>query len=157
MIFSGCDFIYKNNGRMGHSETKVEALDNNSEVSIYLPDKNKFNLLDGTILELDTAWTEVSFWYKNNKRIYDTSHGFHFSIPFKKEIPESFTFSFSLADKTNEIFTNGSGEKLVQLCPKNLFYEMKVLLEQKDPDTAKGWTNSIITDTITFKRIAEHR
>lgn len=155
-IISGCDFIYKDNGRFGQSETKEEALKNNSEVSTYLPDKYKFNLLDGTTLKLDTAWTEVSFSFKNEKRIYDATYGYHFSIPFKKEVPESFTFSFSLADKSNQSFTNGGGEKLIQLCPKHLYDEMKVLLEQKDPDTSKGWTHSIITDTITFKRITKH-
>jgi hypothetical protein len=155
-IISGCDFIYKDNGRFGNSESKEEALKNNSEVSTYLPDKYKFSLLDGTILQLDTAWTEISFSYKNGKRIYDSSNGFHFSIPFKKEVPESFTFSLSLADTTNRSFTNGGGEKLIQLCPTNLYDEMKVVLEQKDPDTSKGWTHRIITDTITFKRIEKH-
>ena len=156
-IISGCDFIYKDNGTSGHSETKEEALTNGSTVSTYLPDKYKFNLLDGTTLNLDTAWTEVSFSHNNNIRMLDSANGFHFSIPFKKETPESFTFTFSLADKSNQSFTNGSGEKLIQLCPKHLYDEMKVLLEQKDPDTSKGWTHTIITDTITFKRTTKRK
>ena len=152
-VISGCDSIYKNNGTFGHSESKEEAIRNNSPVFQYLPNKDKFKLLDGTLLNLDTAWTEVSFSYKNNNRVLDSAYGFHFSIPFKKEIPESFTFDFSLADKSNQLFTNGNGEKLCQLCPTHLFSEMKVLLEQKDPDTSKGWIHPIITDTITFRRI----
>jgi len=151
--FLSCDFVYKDNGAFGHSETKKEALENGSEVLMYLPNIKQFKLLDGTTLKIDTAWTEVSFSYKNNERILDSTYGFNFSIPFKKEIPNSFTFNFSLADKRNELFTNGGGEKLIQLCPTKLYNEMKVLLEQKDPDTTKGWTHPIITDTITFIKV----
>ena len=104
-------------------------------------------------MTIDTAWTEVSFSYKNNNRVLDSTYGFHFSIPYKKTVPNSFTFTFSLLDTTNRMFTNGIEEDLCQLCPIYLKDEMKVLLEQKDTDTSKGWTNPIITDTITFRRI----
>ena len=146
----GCD---NGNGLFGHSETKEEAKKKGSTVIEYVPDKTKFNLLDGTKMQIDTAWTELSFTYNNGKRILDSRYGYHFSIPFKKAILESFTFSFSLADSTNRMFTNGIGDDLVQLCPRKLQDKMQVLLEQKDTDTSIGWMHSIITDTITFTKI----
>ena len=155
IVISSCDFIYKDNGRFGHSETKEEAFINGSEVYIYLPDKDSFKLIDNSILKIDTAWTEESFSYKNNNRVLDNSWGYHFSIPIKQKEQETFTFTFSLADTNNRVFTNGAGDNLIQLCPLNLYDTMKVVLEQKDPDTLIGWTHSIITDTITFKRISK--
>lgn len=146
----GCD---GDNGLFGHSETKEEAKANGSTVLEYVPDRKNFNLLDGTKMQIDTAWTEISFTYHNGKRVLDSTYGFLFSIPFEKHAGDSFTFSFGLADTTNRVFTNGIGENLCQLCPKHLFDKMQVLLEQKDPDTTKGWTHPIITDTITFTKI----
>lgn len=140
-------------GRFGHSETKEEAAANGSPVLRYVPNKYSFSLLDGTTILIDTAWTEVSFSYHNGKRVVDSSNGYHFSIPFIKKVPGSFTFTFSLSDEGNQVFTNGIGETLVQICPKTLYKEIKVLLEQKDPDTSKGWTNPIILDTITFRQL----
>ncbi|MFZ4770590.1 MAG: hypothetical protein ACOYLO_10460 [Ferruginibacter sp.] len=150
VLFTSCD---NQNGLFGHSKTKEEAKANGSRVLEYVPDKTNFNLLDGTKMLIDTAWTEMSFTNKDGKRIIDTTYGYHFSIPFKKEIAGSFTFSFSLADTTNRVFTNGMDENLAQLCPKNLYDKMEILLEQKDTDTSKGWTHPIITDTIVFSKI----
>lgn len=152
-IFS-CHFANKTDGLFGHSKTREEARKNGSEVILFLPDKNIFHLLDGTVLTLDTAWTEVSFSFKKGKRDLDSSYGFHFSIPFKKERPNMFTFHFSLLDTTNRMFTNGMEENLTQLCPKKIYNEMRIILDQKNPDTSKGWTNPIVTDTIIYKRIS---
>lgn len=153
--FFSCNLFHKDDGEglFGHSKTKEEAIANGSNVVTYVPNKYSFSLLDGTTLIIDTAWTEESFTYHNGKRVIDSSHGYHLSIPFKKKIPDSFTFTFDLADKTNEKFTNGIGENLCQLCPSSLFDEMEVLLVQKDPDTSKGWTNPIILDTIVYRRL----
>lgn len=141
----------------GHSKTKEEAKANGSQVLQYVGDKTNFELLDGTELQIDTAWTEENFTYKNGKRILDARDGYHFSIPFKQANPKKFTFTFSLLDTTNRMFTNGIGSDLCQLVPKMLMDEMHVLLEQKDPDTSKGWTNPIITDTITFRKVVGGR
>ena len=154
-LLTGCDFFHEDNGLFGHSKSRQEALKNGSSVYSYVADKNKFKLLDGTTLTTDTAWTEVSFTYKNGERVLDSSYGFHFSIPFKKSTPNTFTFTFSLLDTTNQMFTNGIDEDLCQLCPLILKDDMKVILEQKDTDTSKGWTNPIVTDTITYRRIIE--
>ncbi len=154
-FFYSCDFFYKDNGTFGRSNTKDEARKNGSEVFLYLPNKNEFQLLDGTTLTTDTAWTEVSFTYNKGQRVLDSSFGFIFSIPFKQFDPTKFTFNFTLFDTSNRVFTNGIGDDLCQLYPKKLKDEIKVILEQKDTDTSKGWTNPIVTDTITFKRLAK--
>lgn len=142
-----------NNGLFGYSETKEEAKDSNPQVLEYLPNKKLFHLLDGTDMNVDTAWTEPSFTYHNGKRVYDGRYGYNFSIPYKIKDPNKFTFVLSLADTTNQMFTNGMGANNCQLAPKQLYDTMKVLLEQKDTDTSKGWLNPIITDTITFTRL----
>ena len=149
---TGCD---NENGLFGHSKTKEEAKANGSTVVEYIPDKKDFNLLDGTKMQVDTAWTELSFTYNNGKRDIDSTYGYHFSVPVQNNNLENYTFTFSLLDTLNQAFTNpGPGKDgLSQLCPKHLYDKMKVLLEQKDPDTTKGWTHSIITDTITFTKI----
>ena len=154
-MLTSCEFFHKDNGLFGHSKTRQEALKNGSPIYSYVPDKNIFQLLDGTILITATAWTEISFTYKNGERVLDSSYGFHFSIPFKKAAPNTFTFTFSLLDTTNQMFMNGISEDLCQLCPLNLSDQMKVILEQKDTDTSKGWTNPIVTDTITYRRLTE--
>lgn len=148
----GCD---NGNGLFGHSQTKEEAKANGSTVLEYVPDKTNFNLLDGTMMQVDTAWTEISFTYKDGKKIFDSSYGYHFSIPVNNNNLENFSFTFGLLDTSNRAFTNpGPGkEGLCQLCPKNLYDKMQVILEQKNPDTSKGWTKPIISDTIVFTKV----
>jgi len=152
LLLLGCD---NSDGLFGHSKSKGEAKANGSTILEYLPNKSTFKLLDGTEMKVDTAWTEISFTYKNGKRILDSSYGYHFSIPARNDSLQNFTFNFALLDKKNQMFTNaGPGEDgLSQLCPKVLFDDMKVILEQKNPDTSKGWMNPIITDTIIFTKI----
>ena len=150
LTMAGCD---NGNGLFGHSKTKEEAKGNGSTIVEYVPDKKNFNLLDGTKMQIDTAWTEISFTYKNGDKVFDSAYGYNFAVPYKREDPESFSFTFSLADTANRVFTNGREKNACQLHPRTLYDKMQVLLEQKDTDTSKGWMHPIITDTITFTRI----
>jgi hypothetical protein len=127
-ILIGCN----NNGTFGHSETKEEAKANGSTTE-YVPNKNNFLLLDGTKMQIDTAWTEVSFTYKDGKKVFDATRGYNFSVPYKREDPENFSFNFSLVDTTNMVFTNGREENVCQLHPRILYDQIAVLLEQKNP------------------------
>jgi hypothetical protein len=153
LFISGCDFIYKNNGTFGSSHTKEDAINNGEEILQYLPNKNTFELIDSTTLQIDTAWTEMSFTYKNGERIYDFRFGYIFNVPFQKEVPNSFTFSFELLDKSNQEFTNGIGEDKCELRPKILKDTLKIILEQKNSEKEVGWISPIITDTIVFIKI----
>ncbi|WP_462254870.1 hypothetical protein [Ferruginibacter sp.] len=150
LTLASCD---NSEGLFGHSETKEQAKANGSTVIEYVPDKVTFDLLDGTQMKIDTAWTEVSFTYHNGNEILDSAYGFHFGIPFKIKDEKSFTFNFQLLDTTNRVFTNGRGRKICYLCPRTLHDTMKIILEQKTPDTSIGWLKPIITDTIIFTRI----
>jgi hypothetical protein len=148
----GCD---NSNGLFGRSDTKEEARSRGSNVTEYLPDKTNVILLTGKKMRIDTAWAEISFTYKEGKKISDSTYGYNFTIPFTEEVHTkyNFPFSFGLADSSNRMFTNGMGLKECQLRPIYLFDTMKVLLEQKNPDTSLGWLKPIITDTITFVKI----
>lgn len=151
VAFVGCS--NNENGLYGHSETRAEAKANGSNVLEYIPNKKKFELLDGTSMQIDTAWTEVSFTYMDGKNIIDSADGYNFTVPFKIRNTKSFTFTFSLADTTNRMFGNGRGDNDCQLRPIHLYDTMKVLLKQKNPDTSFGWMKPIITDTIIFTKI----
>ena len=106
-------------------------------------------------MQIDTAWTEESFTYHNGKRVLDSSYGYDFAVPVKNDSIENFTFTFGLLDTTNRMFTNPGPEQdgFCHLNPRKLFNEIKIILEQKDPDTSKGWLNRFITDTITFRKL----
>jgi hypothetical protein len=148
--FIGCD---NGNGLFGHSKTKNEAKANGSTVVEYVPNKTNFQLLDGTKMEIDTAWTEISFTYYNGQKIFDSTYGFNFAIPYTREDREKFSFNFGLADTTNRVFTNGREINVCQLHPRTLKDKMEVLLEQKNLDTAYGWMKPIISDTIVFTKV----
>ena len=137
----------------GHSRSREEAKANDNTVIDYVPNQKIFKLLDGTTMQIDKAWTEISYTYKNGKKVFDPAYGYNFAVPYKREDPESFSFTFGLADTTNRMFTNGREEKACKLHPLQLYDEMKVILEQKNPDTSKGWLNPIVTDTIIFKKV----
>ncbi|RYG18388.1 MAG: hypothetical protein EOO07_09045, partial [Chitinophagaceae bacterium] len=117
-------------GLFGHSKSKEEAKANGGTVLEYVPNKKIFKLLDGTKMQIDTAWAEVSFTFKDGRNILDSTYGYNFAIPYKREDPESFSFNFGLADTTNRMFTNGREANVCQLHPIHLFDEIKVILNR---------------------------
>lgn len=119
----------------------------------FVSNKTSFNLLDGTKMQVDTAWMEISFTYKNGKNIFDTAYVYNFAMPYRLENRESFTFNFNLVDTTNMVFTNARENNECQLHPRYLSNEMEVILKQIDTATTIGWKHSIITDTITFTKV----
>lgn len=151
LIYMSCN----NDGLFGRSKNKEESNANGSLVKEYIPDTKKIVLLDGTSMYIDTAWAEVSYTYHGGKRVLDTAYGYNFSIPVKNDNIKRFTFTFSLLDTTNRVFTNPGPDKdgLTQLCPRYLHDKMEILLKQKNPDTTYGWLKPIVTDTIIFSII----
>ena len=81
-------------GLFGHSQTREEAKASGSTVIEYVASKSKFKLLDGTDMQIDTAWTKVSFTFYNGRRVLDSSDGYHFSIPVRNDSLKNFTFEF---------------------------------------------------------------
>jgi hypothetical protein len=149
---SGCDSV---DGLFGHSRSKEEAKANGSTVVQYVPNKVRFELLDGTEMNIDTAWTEISFTYRNGERVLDSSDGFVFAIPVQNDSLRNFTFTFGLLNVSNQMFTNPGPESdgFCRLRPKQLYDEMHIILEHKNQDRTKGWKNPFITDTITFTKL----
>jgi hypothetical protein len=150
LVVIGCNNM---DNLYGHSKTKEEAKRNGSPVLEYLPVKNNYQLRDGDIIKIDTAWTEISFYYKNGERVLDSSDGFVFTIPFRRPRPDIPNFSLSLADTNNRVFTNGTAKDYTQIRPRRLSDTMLIALKQPNPDTSIGWRHGIVTDTIVFIRI----
>ena len=110
---------------------KKEAIANGASVVEYIPDKTSFKLLDGTKMQIDTAWTEESFTYHNGKRVLDNSDGYDFAVPVKNDSIKNFTFTFGLLDTTNRMFANPGPEQdgFCHLYPKKLNSQIKIILE----------------------------
>ena len=125
----GCD---NSDGLFGHSDSKKEAIANGANVIEYMPDKTTFKLLDGTKMQIDTAWTEESFTYHNGKRVLDNSYGYNFAVPVKNDSIDNFTFTFGLLDTANRMFTNPGPEQdgFCHLNPRKLFDEIKPVLNK---------------------------
>ena len=125
------------------TKTDKDPQEVRTEQVLYSPTPNNFILLDSTRLSIFTAKTEIS--YDNDDKILNT--GFPLEILFEKEKPENFQFELRLlGDK----YAGGieEGRKIIRM--DELKDTVRVVLEQKNPDSNKGWTEPIITDTINF-------
>ena len=116
-----------------------------TENILYSPTPNKFKLLDGTQLIIFTAKTEI--YHDKNDSIMNKQYTLE--ILFEKEKPENFQFELRLLG--NE-YAGGIEDGRKLLYTDKLTDTIKVILEQKNPNPDKGWTEPIITDTINFIR-----
>lgn len=151
-LMNSCD---SGDGLFGHSKSIEEARSEKYGFRIYVSDIREFKLIDGSRMLIDTAWREVSFTYKNGKKIPDSLFGYNFSIPYKFSGKQEFKVLLRLMDSSNVFFTNGMNPDVCFLRPKRLYDTMNVLLEQKNPDTSLGWLKPIISDTINFIRLSQ--
>ena len=119
---------------------------------LFLPDKNEFELLNNTIIRIDTACTSKDN-YINGK----VNNSYNFRIPIISNNNERMKFGFQLLNKSNQFGTseNGSDCKVLQL--KKLNDKIIVLIKQKNPNKNIGWKKPIITDTITYRKIKEEK
>lgn len=116
----------------------------------YLPNKQNFILLNKSKLFIDTSIIKIAI-DKNGKEINSgKSIGYYLTILFKKENKNDFQFEFKILGNQ---FTNGITDSSQEVHLNELKNEIKVLIEQKNPDTSLGWQKPIITDTLIFKRI----
>jgi len=123
-----------------------------TEVLKYLPNKQYFVLLDNNKMQIDTSTINISYDKDNNQIKNKNSKGYKLHIPFKKQVKGSFQFEFKILGEKH-------GESIYE-ASKNFNFndlknEYKIILEQKNPNKALGWTQPIITDTLIFKRIVK--
>lgn len=124
-----------------------------TEIIKYLPNKQQFVLLDSSKMQIDTCSINISY-DKDGKRLNDTkSKGYSLHIPFTKQKEGSFQFELRIAGNEYAGGINGNSKDLHFM---DLSNEYKIVLEQKNPDTAFGWTKPIVTDTLIFKQIIKH-
>lgn len=115
----------------------------------YLPNKSQYQLLDSSIVKIDTPTITLSY---NKYDVLLSSHkpfGYILTIPFRKYNAKDFQFEFKILDVNfinHEISETSKVLELVSL--KDHYY---ILLEQQSVTT--GWKEPIITDTITITRI----
>ncbi|HLK28303.1 MAG TPA: hypothetical protein VKT28_06965 [Puia sp.] len=144
----------KRMGRYGTSDNISKSKEQNLYRAIYKPDKFQMQLLDSSIIKIDTGWAEAMWSYdKNGQPIIAEQAGYNFVIPIVKQEFEKFLFIFTLADTSNRASPNGIEEFRCVLNPKRLSDTFNILLEQKNPDTTYGWTKPLIYDTIKFFKI----
>ena len=125
------------------TKTNKNPKEKRTELVLYTSIPSCFSLLDSTKLIIFSAKTEIS--YDKDNKILNTNYPLE--ILFKKQKPENFQFNLMLVG--NE-YSGGieDGRKLIQL--EKLTDTIRIVLEQKNPDPNKGWTEPIITDTINF-------
>lgn len=127
------------------TKTDKDPNEKRTEQVLYSPIPNNFTLLDSTRLSIFTAKTEIS--YDEDDKVLNTNYPLE--ILFEKEKPGNFQFELRLVGNK---YTGGieDGRKLIQL--DKLTDTVRIVLEQKNPEPDKGWTEPIITDTINFIR-----
>lgn len=117
----------------------------------YLSEKDKFTLLDSTILTIDTAYIEM--WYNRaNERIDNAKPMYRLEVPFYKKHQDKYNVSFRLLEGGRSL---GINENKQQLFVDDIKEEYYLILEQKNPDTSIGWLAPINTDTFAIKRVKE--
>lgn len=151
-VFISCMNIGdKREGEFGTSDNISISKSRKLYRAMYIPNLYKFQLLDKSIVSIDTAWAEAMWTYnKNGNPVIMEKIGYNFVIPIKKQDFAKFLFDFSLADTNNQAFTNGIEARRCVLNPKILKDTINVIVEEKNPDTAYGWIKPIITGTIRF-------
>ena len=132
------------------TQKKESEKENWTENVMYSPTPNTFKLLDSTKLIIFTAKTEIN--HDKNDSILNSQY--NIEILFEKEKPEKFQFDLGIL---GEKYNGGleDGRKLLHI--DKLTDTIKVVLEQKNPNPDKGWTEPITTDTINFIRRIEKK
>jgi len=146
---------YKGAGGFGVSEDITTSKSKNLYRFKYCPNKIKFKLLDSSYIQIDTAWTEIMWSYDEQCNPSPAeAFGYNFVVPIVKQAFDKFVFTLSLADTSNESFTNGIEENRCVLNPSKLLDTIGIILEQKNPNE-NGWKEKIVTDTIIFIKKSE--
>lgn len=121
-----------------------------AEIVKYLPNKQQFILLDSSHLKIDTCTIKVSY-DKDGKRLNDLkAKGYNLYIPFNQKPDSNFQFDLQIV---GENYNGGIYKNSKNFYIKELKDGYKIILMQKNPDTAFGWTKPITTDSLIFRRL----
>lgn len=115
------------------------------EVISFHPSKSHFVLLDSSWMKIQSSELEISKF--NMDKTVNTTYAF--KIKFDTEYPDKFRFQFRLVGNK---YAGGMSEREKVFLVAKYTDTIKVLLEQKNPDSSIGWTMPVITDTIVFVR-----
>lgn len=115
------------------------------EVISFHPSKSHFVLLDSSWMKIQSSELEISKF--NMDKTVNTTYAF--KIKFDTENPDKFRFQFRLVGNK---YAGGMSEREKVFLVAKYTDTIKVLLEQKNPDSSIGWTMPVITDTIVFVR-----
>ena len=150
-LITSCINDDKRVGNYGTSDNVRESRAYNLFIQTYVPNRFSLTLIDSSMVKIDTAWAEAEWIYDKNSKplISDTIKGYNFIIPILKQDFRNFKFSFSPIDTLNGT-GYGLQESKYVFNPKVLKDTIKILVEQKNPDTTYGWTRPITKDTILF-------
>ena len=154
IFLTSCINDDKRVGTYGSSDNIGESKINKLYIVSYIPNKISFKLIDGSVVKIDTAWAESMWIYdKNDKPIVpDSIVGFNFILPFSKQnFSDNMNFRFDFANLDT---LNGQGygieESKWEFNPKALKDTIRILIQQRNPDTTLGWERPIINDTLIY-------
>ncbi len=157
ILLPNCNLDNKRIGTFGESEDINSSKSNHLFKARYTPNRFKLQLLDSSIIIIDTAWSEAAWTYNDDgKPSIAEDSGYNVIIPIPKMNDDKFNFELIMADTTKSMFegaVSGPVRKRSIIYPKILQDTLTVLLEQMNTDTAYGWTRPLITDTIKFTKI----
>ena len=125
-----------------------------TEIIKYLPNKQQFILLDSSELKIDTCIIKVSYDKDGNDLNASKAKGYNIYIPFKQKPDSNFQFEFQIV---GEEFNGGINKNSKDFHFTELKNEYKIILEQKNPDTAFGWTKPITTDSLVFRKLENNK
>ncbi|WP_291286538.1 hypothetical protein [Flavobacterium sp.] len=143
------------------SISEKESKANKFYAGYYTCDVSKFNLKYNTEkIEIGNIWIEKVWRYNTDdcfSNDYNTkvvnNHGYNIVIDFKKSTDE---FLFDFIPLINNIKDNTNGgieDRRKTLRYRKLPKEMKFIVVERNPDMNFGWTNEIVSDTLTLKLI----
>lgn len=133
-----------------HTKTDKDQDEVRTEVIKYLPNKQEFILLDSSKMRIDTCTIQISYDKNGNRLNESKATGYSFYIPFNQEPDSNFQFEFKVV---GEELNSGINKNSKNIHFKELNDEYKIILEQKNPDTAFGWIKPITTDSLIFSRL----
>lgn len=125
-------------------------------IGTYTPSSDTIQLKNyNEQIVISAVWAEKS-WFRNTDDCespkLEKTEGYNVVIEFSKTKKE---FIFDLMPLTTDklgIKSYGINETKKEMQFANLPNEIKIIVEERNPDDTIGWTKSVVTDTIVLSR-----